>query len=133
MNFLSEVFDNISTLHALLAEKTNDVERAANLLVKTCREMSGGENPAADALIRSRQRWYERHLDEMRRIQKDYDFSCNLARRLIAKVEDDTIAMGLRLYGINRMKWHEIAECLGVPNIQERCENYLTTQEGNYL
>ncbi len=129
MNVLSDLFTCIHTLHDELIAKMHDVDGSAMLLARTYRELPDDENPANNTLIRTRHWWYKHHLEEQKKLQREYDFCCDLARRLLDKIEDGDIAMGLQLYGVNRMRWREVAECLGVPNIQKRCETYLTEWE----
>ena len=83
-------------------------------------------------IIRSYFSPYRRLLDEKNKTQADYDFACDLARRLIDRIEDNTIATGLQLYGVNRLTWRATAECLGVQDIQRRCEDYLNHHEEDF-
>lgn len=80
-----------------------------------------------------------RHLKE--RIQKapssraraQYDIACDLARKMIDQVEDDTIAMGLLLHGVNGLTWSATEACLGVEDIQDRCYDYLMEEDSIFL
>ena len=62
-----------------------------------------------------------------------YDIACDLARKMIDQVEDDTIAMGLLLHGVNGLTWSATEACLGVEDIQVRCYDYLMEEDSIFL
>ena len=71
-------------------------------------------------------------MDEKNKVQADYDFACDLARRLIDRIEDNTIATALEIWGVNNLTWQATAECLGVKDSQRRCEDYLIRGEEDF-
>ena len=67
------------------------------------------------------------------RARAQYDIACDLARKMIDQVEDDTIAMGLLLHGVNDLTWSATEACLGVEDIQDRCYDYLMEEDSIFL
>ena len=129
MHILADVFTGITMLHTKLASKQKHLDDAAHKLSKAYRDMPADQDPKGDTYIHALHQTYRRLLEEKNQVQADYDFACDLARRLIDRIEDNTIAMGLQLYGINRLEWKAVSECLGVPDIRKRCEDYLSIDE----
>jgi len=129
MHILADVFTGITMLHTKLGYKQQHLDDAAYKLSKAYRDLHVDQNPKKDDYILALHQTYRRLLDEKNKTQADYDFACDLARRLIDRIEDDTIATGLQLYGVNRLTWRATAECLGVQDIQRRCEDYLNHHE----
>jgi len=129
MHILADVFSGITMLHTKLTYKQQHLDDAAYKLSKAYHDLPADQDPKKDDYILALHQTYRRLLEEKNQVQADYDFTCALARRLIGRVEDDTIAMGLQLYGINRLTWRATAECLGVQDIQRRCEDYLNNHE----
>ena len=125
MHILADVFTGITMLHTKLGYKQQHLDDAAYKLSKAYRDLPVDQDPKEDDYILALHQTYRRLLEEKNRTQADYDFACNLARRLIDRIEDSTIATGLQLYGVNRLSWRATAECLGVQDIQRRCEEYL--------
>ena len=125
MHILADVFTGITMLHTKLGYKQKHLDDAAYKLSKAYRDLPVDQDPKEDDYILALHQTYRRLLDEKNKVQTDYDFACDLARRLIDRIEDDTIAMGLQLYGVNRLTWRATAECMGVQDIQRRCEDYL--------
>lgn len=125
MHILADVFTGITMLHEKLIHKQQYLDDTAYKLSKVYRDMPADQNPKKDTYILALHQTYRRLLDEKNQVQADYNFACDLAHRLIDRIEDDTIAMGLQLYGVNRLTWRATAECLGVHDIQRRCEDYL--------
>ena len=125
MHILADVFTGITMLHTKLASKQKHLDDAAYKLSKAYYDLPVDQNPKEDTYILALHQTYRRLLDEKNKVQTDYNFACDLAHRLIDRIEDDTIAMGLQLYGVNRLTWRATAECLGVHDIQRRCEDYL--------
>ena len=125
MHILADVFTGITMLHTKLSYKQQHLDDVAYNLSRAYHDLPVDQDPKKDDYILALHQTYRRLLDEKNRVQADYDFTCDLARRLIDRVEDDTIAMGLQLYGVNRLTWRATAECLGVQDIQRRCEDYL--------
>ena len=126
MHILADVFTGITMLHTKLGYKQQHLDDAAYKLSKAYRDLPVDQDPKKDDYILALHQTYRRLLDEKNKTQTDYDFACDLARRLIDRIEDNTIATGLQLYGVNRLTWRATAECLGVQDIQRRCEYYLT-------
>lgn len=135
MHILADVFNGIIMLHTKLTYKQQHLDDAAYKLSKAYHDLPADQDPKEDTYIHALHQTYRRLLEEKNQVQADYDFACDLARRLIDRIEDNTIAMGLQLYGINRLSWQATAECLGVQDIQRRCEDYLNNheQEGFYF
>lgn len=129
MHILADVFSGITMLHTKLTYKQQHLDDTAYKLSKAYRDMPADQDPKEDTYIHALHQTYRRLLEEKNQVQADYDFACDLARRLIDRIEDNTIAMGLQLYGINRLSWQATAECLGVQDIQRRCEDYLNNHE----
>ena len=125
MHILADVFTGITMLHTKLGYKQQHLDNAAYKLSKAYRDLPVDQDPKKDDYILALHQTYRRLLDEKNKVQADYDFACDLARRLIDRIEDNTIATGLQLYGVNRLSWRATAECLGVQDIQRRCEDYL--------
>ena len=125
MHILADVFTGITMLHTKLGYKQQHLDNAAYKLSKAYRDLPVDQDPKEDDYILALHQTYRRLLDEKNKVQADYDFACDLARRLIDRIEDNTIATGLQLYGVNRLSWRATAECLGVQDIQRRCEDYL--------
>lgn len=67
------------------------------------------------------------------RARAQYDIACDLARKMIDQVEDDSIAMGLLLHGVNGLTWSATEACLGVEDIQDRCYDYLMEEDSIFL
>lgn len=67
------------------------------------------------------------------RARAQYDIACDLARKMIDQVEDDTIAVGLLLHGVNGLSWPATEACLGVEDIQARCYEYLKEEDDIFL
>ena len=126
MHILADVFTGITILQTKLTYAQQHLDDVAHKLSKVYHNMPMDQDPKKDAYILALHQTYRRLLEGKKRAQADYDFACDLARRLIDRIEDDTIAMGLQLYGVNRLTWRATAECLGVQDIQRRCEDYLT-------
>ena len=122
---IADLFTDITMLHTKLTYKQQHLDDTAYKLSKAYRDMPADQNPKEDTYILALHQTYRRLLEEKNQVQADYDFACNFARRLVDRIEDSTIAMGLQLYGINRLEWKAVSECLGVPDIQRRCEDYL--------
>lgn len=129
MHILADVFTGITMLHTKLAYKQKHLDDAAYKLSKAYYDLPTDQDPKEDTYILALHQTYRRLLDEKKQTQADYDFACDLARRLIDRVEDDTIAMGLQLYGVNRLTWRAVAENLGVEDIRRRCEDYLNHRQ----
>ena len=129
MHILADVFTGITMLHTKLGYKQKHLDDAAYKLSKAYRDLPVDQDPKEDDYILALHQTYRRLLDEKNKTQADYDFACDLARRLIDRIEDSTIATGLQLYGVNRLSWRATAECLGVQDIQRRCEDYLNHHE----
>lgn len=132
MHILADVFTGITMLHKKLTYKQQYLDDTAYKLSKAYRDMPADQDPKKDTYILALHQTYRRLLDEKNKTQADYDFACDLARRLIDRIEDDTIAMGLHLYGVNRLEWSTVSECLGVEDIRRRCEDYLNHGEENF-
>lgn len=129
MHILADLFTGITMLHTKLGYKQQHLDDAACKLSKAYHDLPVDQDPKEDYYILALHQTYKRLLEEKNKVQADYDFACDLARRLIDRIEDDTIATGLQLYGVNRLSWRATAECLGVQDIQNRCEDYLNHQE----
>ena len=129
MHILADVFTGITMLHKKLTYKQQYLDDTAYKLSKAYRDIPADQDPKEDTYILALHQTYRRLLDDKNRTQADYDFACDLARRLIDRIEDNTIATGLQLYGVNRLSWRATAECLGVQDIQRRCEDYLNNHE----
>ena len=129
MHILADVFTGITMLHTKLTTKQKHLDDAAYKLSKAYRDLPVDQDPKTDDYILALHQTYRRLLDEKNKAQADYDFACDLARRLIDRIEDNTIATGLQLYGVNRLTWRATVECLGVQDIQRRCEEYLNHHE----
>ena len=132
MHVLADVFTGITMLHTKLGYKQQHLDDAAYKLSKAYRDLPVDQDPKKDAYILALHQTYRRLLDEKNKTQADYDFTCDLARRLIDRIEDSTIATGLQLYGVNRLSWRATAECLGVQDIQRHCEDYLNHHEEDF-
>lgn len=126
MHILADLFTGITMLHTKLGYKQRHLDDAAYKLSRAYHDLPADQDPKEDAYILALHQTYRRLLEDKNKTQADYDFACDLARRLIDRIEDDTIATGLQLYGVNRLTWRATAECLGVQDIQRRCEDYLT-------
>ena len=72
-------------------------------------------------------------LTEKQRLQSNLDFARDLARRLIDRIEDDTVSMGFQLHVVDNLPWRAVAECMGVYDIRQRCEDYLSNDEEDFL
>ena len=129
MHILADLFTGITMLHTKLTYKQKHLDDAAYKLSKAYRDLPVDQDPKEDTFILALHQTYRRLLEEKNKTQADYDFACDLARRLIDRIEDNTIANGLQLYGVNRLTWRATAECLGVQDIQRRCEDYLNHHE----
>ncbi len=132
MHILADLFTGITMLHTKLAYKQQHLDDAAYKLSKAYRDLPVDQDPKEDDYILALHQTYRRLLDEKNKTQADYDFACDLARRLIDRIEDNTIAMGLHLYGVNRLEWSTVSACLGVEDIRRRCEEYLTRGEEDF-
>ena len=133
MHILADVFTGITMLHTKLGYKQQHLDNAAYKLSKAYHDLPVDQDPKKDDYILALHQTYRRLLEEKNKVQADYDFACDLALRLIDRIEDDTIATGLQLYGVNRLTWRATAECLGVQDIQRRCEDYLNHHEEDFL
>lgn len=129
MHILADLFTDITILHTKLTYKQRQFDDAIYRLSESYRELPVDQDPKENTYILTLHQTYRRLLAEKNQVQADYDFACDLARRLIDRIEDNTIAMGLQLYGINRLEWKAVSECLGVPDIRKRCEDYLSIDE----
>ena len=132
MHILADVFTGITILHTKLSYKQQHLDDVAYNLSRAYHDLPVDQDPKKDDYILALHQTYRRLLEEKNQTQADFDFACDLARRLIDRIEDDTIAMGLQLYGINRLTWRATAECLGVQDIQRRCEDYLNHHEEDF-
>lgn len=129
MHILADLFTGITMLHTKLGYKQKHLDDAAYKLSRAYHVLPADQDPKEDDYILALHQTYRRLLEEKNQTQADYDFACDLARRLIDRIEDSTIATGLQLYGVNRLTWRATAECLGVQDIQRRCEDYLNHQQ----
>lgn len=129
MHILADLFTGITMLHTKLGYKQQHLDDAAYKLSKAYRDLPVDQDPKEDDYILALHQTYRRLLEEKNETQADYDFACDLARRLINRIEDGAIATGLELWGINRLTWRDTAACLGVQDIQRRCEDYLNNHE----
>lgn len=125
MHILADLFTGITMLHTKLGYKQQHLDDAAYKLSKAYRDLPADQDPKEDDYILALHQTYRRLLEEKNKTQADYDFACDLARRLIDRIEDNTIATALELRGVNRLTWRATAACLGVQDIQRRCEDYL--------
>ena len=132
MHILANLFTGITMLHTKLGYKQQTLNDAACKLSKAYHDLPVDQDPKEDDYILALHQTYRRLLEEKNSTQADYDFACDLAHRLIDRIEDNTIATGLQLYGVNRLTWRATAECLGVQDIQRRCEDYLNHHEEDF-
>lgn len=132
MHILTDVFTRITMLHIKLTNKQKHLDDTAHKLSKAYHDLPVDQDPQKDDYILALHQTYRRQMDEKNRVQADYDFACDLARRLIDRIEDNTIATALEIWGVNNLTWQATAECLGVKDIQRRCEDYLIRGEEDF-
>ena len=130
---ITDLFSQIYTLKRDMMDKQREISAVAHELARALRRLPRDMDPEEDALIVDLHKNYKKLQKEIKVIQEVYTFNCDLARRQIEQIEDYTVAMGLSLHGINGLSWKETAAHLGVPDIQDRCYDYLEKGENVFL
>lgn len=133
MSILKDVFSAIEKMQTKLGKTQEDLQSIAQQMYSAYNDLPGGNDPAEDTLIFSIREHYRYMLTEKQRLQSNLDFARDLARRLIDRIEDDTISMGFQLHVVDNLPWRAVAECMGVYDIRQRCEDYLSNDEEDFL
>ena len=126
-------FTQISILKEELAAVQRHIDYLVRELAKKCSKPSSDGCSIEDAYYVCIQERYKMATEKKQRLHEKYTALCNLTHREIDRIEDGTIAMGLRLHGVQQLSWKDTAEQLGVPDIQDRCYDYLKEEDDIFL
>ena len=128
-------FTQISIIKEELATVQRHIDYLVRELAKKCSKPSSDGCSIEDAYYVCIQERYNKAADAERKqkLHEKYIALCNLTHREIDRIEDGTIAMGLRLHGVQQLSWKDTAEQLGVPDIKDRCYDYLKEEDDIFL
>lgn len=126
-------FTQISIIKEELATVQRHIDYLVRELSKMCRKPSSDGCSIEDAYYVCIQERYKMATEKKQRLHEKYIALCNLTHREIDRIEDGTIAMGLRLHGVQQLSWKDTAEQMGVPDIQDRCYEYLKDEDDIFL
>ncbi len=126
-------FTQISILKNELAIAQQSIDYLTRELSKTSRKPPSNRGSIEDAYYVCIQERYNKAAERKQKLHEKYIALCNLTHREIDRIEDSTIAMGLRLHGVQQLLWKDTAEQLGVPDIQDRCYEYLKDEDDIFL
>lgn len=129
MRILMDVFSIIEKTESKLSSLEKKLRLLAQMMNGDFCNLPGDKNPAEDSYIAFLRDEYHEKLAEKQKLQSSLDCALDMARRLIGRIEDDTISLGLQLHMVDNLPWRAVAECLGVPDIRKRCEDYLNHHE----
>lgn len=122
-------FTQISIIKEELATVQRHIDYLVRELAKKCSKPSSDGCSIEDAYYVCIQERYNKAAERKQKLHEKYIALCNLTHREIDRIEDGTIAMGLRLHGVQQLSWKDTAEQLGVPDIQDRCYDYLKEED----
>lgn len=126
-------FTQISIIKEELATVQRHIDYLVRELAKKCSKPSSDGCSIEDAYYVCIQERYNKAAERKQKLHEKYIALCNLTHREIDRIEDGTIAMGLRLHGVQQLSWKNTAEQLGVPDIQDRCYDYLKEEDDIFL
>ena len=130
-------FINHFTQISILTEDMTAVQKHLDYLLRELaeirRKQPSNRSTLEDAYEVCIQERYKKAEERKWKLQKKYISLCNLTHREIDRVEDSTIAMGLRLHGVQQFSWKDTAEQMSVPDIQDRCYDYLKDEDDIFL
>lgn len=126
-------FTQISIIKEELATVQRHIDYLVRELAKKCSKPSSDGCSIEDAYYVCIQERYKMATEKKQRLHEKHIALCNLTHREIDRIEDGTIAMGLRLHGVQQLSWKDTAEQMGVPDIQCRCYDYLKEEDDIFL
>lgn len=126
-------FTQISILKEELVAVQQSIDYLVRELSEICTKPPSDRSSIEDAYYVCIQERYKKAEERKWKLQKKYISLCNLTHREIDRVEDSTIAMGLRLHGVQQFSWKDTAEQMSVPDIQDRCYDYLKDEDDIFL
>jgi hypothetical protein len=130
-------FINHFTQISILTEDITAVQKHLDYLLRELaeirRKQPSKRSALEDAYEVCIQECYKQATEQMQKLHEKYIALCNLTHREIDSIEDGTIAMGLRLHGVQQLSWKDTAEQMGVSDIQGRCYEYLKDEDDIFL
>ena len=126
-------FTQISIIKEELTTVQRHIDYLVRELAKKCRKPSSDGCSIEDAYYVCIQERYNKAVEQKQKLHEKYIALCNLTHHEIDRIEDGTIAMGLRLHGVQQLSWKNTAEQLGAPDIQDRCYDYLKEEDDIFL
>ena len=126
-------FTQISIIKEELATVQRHIDYLVRELAKKCSKPSSDGCSIEDAYYVCIQERYNNAVERQQKLHEKCIVLCNQTHREIDRIEDSTIAMGLRLHGVQQLSWKDTAEQMGVPDIQSRCYNYLKDEDDIFL
>jgi hypothetical protein len=130
-------FINHFTQISILTEDMTAVQKHLDYLLRELaeirRKQPSKRSTLEDAYEVCIQERYKQATEQMQKLHEKYIALCNLTHREIDSIEDGTIAMGLRLHGVQQLSWKDTAEQMGVSDIQGRCYEYLKDEDDIFL
>lgn len=126
-------FTQISIVKEELAAVQRHIDYLVRELAKKCSKPSSDGCSIEDAYYICIQERYNNAVARQQKLHKKCIALCNQTHREIERIEDSTIAMGLRIHGVQQLSWKDTAEQMGVPDIQDRCYEYLKDEDDIFL
>lgn len=122
--FLPNLFYDIYKLRKALAQKQTEAETISAQISAAYNSSTNNHPALSDALLWKHER-FSQLIDDLDNLDEKYVSTCDLARKLLDDLEDNDVALGLRLHYVNGMTWHMTSLYTGVKNIRVRCRDYL--------
>lgn len=126
-------FTQISIIREELVTVQQSIDYLVRELSKMCDKLPADGCSIEDAYYVCIQERYNKAAERKQKLHEKYIALCNLTHREIDRIEDGTIAMRLRLHGVQQLSWKDTAEQLGAPDIQDRCYDYLKEEDDIFL
>ena len=126
-------FTQISIIREELVAVQESIDHLVRELAEICTKPPSERNAIEDAYYVCIQERYNNAVERQQKLHEKCIALCNQTHREIDRIEDGTIAMGLRLHGVQQLSWKDTAEQMGVPDIQCRCYNYLKDEDDIFL
>ena len=105
-------FTQISIIREELVTVQQSIDYLVRELSKMCDKLPADGCSIEDAYYVCIQERYNKAAERKQKLHEKYIALCNLTHREIDRIEDGTIAMGLRLHGVQQLSWKDTAEQL---------------------